>query len=77
MEYFKQKQNTKPPLLQQKTIYKEIKAMKDFFIIFSIIIGTAIITATATYNYIILNQEIEKTADGYEVTILDNVYFYE
>jgi len=51
--------------------------MKDFFIIFSIIIGTAIITATATYNYIILNQEIEKTADGYEVTILDNVYFYE
>lgn len=51
--------------------------MQDFFIIFSIIIGTAILTAAATYNFIIMNQEIEQTPDGYEVTILDNVYFYE
>lgn len=51
--------------------------MENIFIIASIILATAIITATATYNYIILNQEIEETAKGYEVTILNNRYFYE
>jgi hypothetical protein len=51
--------------------------MKNIFIIASIILATAILTAAATYNFIILNQEIEQTSVGYEVTILNNRYFYE
>lgn len=38
---------------------------------------TALLTATATFNYIILNQEIERTGTGYNVTILNNTFYYE
>ena len=49
----------------------------DFFTTFLIIFATTIITAWATFNYVILYQEIEETPEGYEVTILNNNYYYE
>ena len=42
-----------------------------------LVIFTAILTATATFNYVIVNQEIEKTENGYSVYILGNIYNYE
>lgn len=51
--------------------------MQNIFILSSIILATAVITAVATFNYIILNQEITKNGSEYEVTILNNVYYYE
>lgn len=38
---------------------------------------TAILTAAATFNFIILHQEIETTGTGYNVTILNNTFYYE
>lgn len=51
--------------------------MQDFLLISLIVLFTALITAAATFNFIILNQEIEETPSGYQVTILNNIYDYE
>lgn len=51
--------------------------MENIFLIATTILATAIITAVATYQFVILNQEIEKTPSGYQVTILNNIYDYE
>lgn len=51
--------------------------MDNIFIYASIIFGTMILTAVATFNFIIVNQEIEQTPTGYQVTILNNIYDYE
>ena len=51
--------------------------MKKMLGILLIVLFTALLTATATFNFIIVNQEIEQTANGYSVTILGNIYDYE
>lgn len=51
--------------------------MQNLFIYASIILATMILTFVATFNYIIVNQEIEKKGNEFEVTIFHNVYYYE
>ena len=51
--------------------------MENLFIIATTILVTAVLTFIATFHFIILNQEITQNGNEYEVTILNNVYYYE
>ena len=51
--------------------------MKKMIAIILLVLFTAICTFLGTYQFIILNQEIEQTENGYSVTIFGNVYDYE
>ena len=51
--------------------------MKKMIAIILLVLFTSLLTAIATFNFIIVNQEIEQTETGYTITILGNVYDYE